>query len=147
MSVRKRLAKLLGSLWIVGAAVLIVLVVHSTNAGATQWFFRVNGQVSVNGHENSGYMHANTRRTFLLVTTTDGRKPETYVVPLISIKMWDCGSWHPVRFLPAPMGPWSSCNLPADPAAVDAPLPKTLLCRQRSVEFMTASGRRVKAEW
>lgn len=148
MMVLKKLAKLLGLLFILVAIVVVIFLVLSTMAGTTQWFFRVNGQVSVNGQENSGYMHANTLRTFLLVTTTDGQKPETYVVPLISIKMWGCSSWHPIRFLPTPMGTWSSCNLPAYSAVVvDPPLPKTLMCHQRSIEFTTASGRKVKAEF
>ena len=148
MTVLKRLAKLLGALLILSAVGVVILLVYSTIAGTTQWFFRVNGNVTVNGRETSGYIHANTLRTFLFVTTTDVRKPETYVVPLISIKMWDCGSWHPIRFLPTPVGAWHPCNLPADPAnLVDPPLSKTLVCRQRSVEFTTTSGRRVKAEW
>jgi hypothetical protein len=148
MTVLKKLAKLLGLLLIIGAVVVVVILVHSTMAGTTQWFFRVNGHVTINGRETSGYMHANTLRTFLFVTTTDGRKPETYVVPLIRIKMWDCGNWHPIRFLPTPTGAWHPCNLPADPAeVVDPPLPKTLVCRQRSVEFTTSSGRKVRAEW
>jgi hypothetical protein len=144
----KKLAKFLGWLLIISAVVVVSILVHSTMAGTTQWFFRVNGHVTVNGRETSGYMHANTRRTFLLVTTTDGPKPETYVVPLISIKMWDCGSWHPIRFLPVPIGAWHPCNLPADSAKVaDPALPKTLVCRQQSIEFTTTSGRKVRAEW
>ena len=149
MSVLKKVRKVLGWLVIVVALVCAVLLVHSTMAGTTEWFLRVKGRVIVNGHENSGYIHANTRRTFLFVTTTDGQKPETYVVPLISIKMWDCGEWNPIRFLPTAIGPLhSSCSLPVDPALeVDPPLPRTLVCRDRSVEFTTRSGRKVKAEW
>lgn len=149
MRVLRRLAKVVGSLLVVGIVALATVVAYSTMEGTTQWFFRVNGHVTVDGREASGYLHANTRRTFLLVTTTDGRRPETYVVPQISIKMWDCGNWHPIRFLPTAIGSlYPSCNLPADPATVvDPPLPRTLVCRQRSVEFTTASGRRVKAEW
>jgi hypothetical protein len=149
MRVLRRSVKVLGSLLVSVIVFLAIVVAYSTMKGTTEWFFRVNGQVTVAGRKTSGYMHANTRRTFLLVTTTDGRKPETYVVPQISIKMWVCGSWHPIRFLPIPMSPlYSSCNLPADPATVvDPPLPRTLVCRPRSVEFTTASGRKVKAEW
>lgn len=145
----KKLFRALVYLILAGIVLLAGLVTYSTLRGYTQWFFRVNGQVMVDGRKTSGFIHTNTLRTFLLVTTTDGRKLETYVVPLISIKMWDCGNWHPIRFLPTAIGTlYSSCNLPADPATVvDPPLPKTLVCRERSVEFTTASGRRVKAQW
>lgn len=145
----KKVLRLFGWILLAGMALGAFAISYSTSKGHLMWFFRVAGSVSVNGHYASGYMHANSLRTFLLVTTTDGRKPETYVVPLISIRMWDCGNWHPIRFLPTAIGDLhSSCMLPAEALTIiDPPLPGTLVRGEKSVEFTTASGRRVRAEW
>ena len=135
------------------AGVLVVAgaVLYSTVRGYMTWYFRVNGQVTVNGQKTTGYMHANYDRTVLLVTRTDGSKAETYLVPVSDSKpISDCGEWHPVRFLPFPMGDVSPpCTVHAvDPAkVVDAPVAATVIRKRRSVEFSTASGKKVRAEW
>jgi len=54
---------------IVGFIVLAALLLgafgllYSTVKGSTTWYFRVNGQVLVDGRQTSGYMHANADRT------------------------------------------------------------------------------------
>ena len=124
-------------------------VLYSTEKGYMKLYFRVNGDVLVDGGKTSGYMHASTDRAILLITRTDGTRPETYLVSLRSQSfISDCGKWHPVRFLPTAIEHVNPPCVFTDPAEVsDAPMPATLVRARKSVEFLTASGRRVKAEW
>jgi len=146
----KRLFRFLGSL-IFLALLLAGAMWYSTAKGYTTWYFRVSGQVTVDGHNTSGYLHANTERTLLLLTRTDEAKPETYLISLVHRKLiFDCGGWHPIRFFPMPIGDLNPpCSFfTVDPAkVVDAPVSATLVLSRRSVEFSTASGKKVKAEW
>jgi len=161
VSVSGRVDAMKTPLDILGALVVVVVLVavsitafaiwDSVAKGYTTWYFRVNGRVTVDGHKTTGYMHANTQRTVLLLTRTDGRRPETYLVSLGDEKaILDCGKWHPTRFLPFPIGHVNPpCSIftvePADVA--DAPVSATLVRERRSIEFSTASGKKVKAEW
>ena len=147
----KKLFQILGSVAFMGILLIAGAVIYSTVKGYTTWYFRVNGKITVDGHSTSGYMHANTQRTLLLLTRTDQVQPETYLVALEHGKgIVDCGQWHPIRFIPFPIG---DVNPPCsafvvDPATVlDAPLTKSLVLRRRSVEFSTSSGRKIIAEW
>ena len=140
--------------WLIFVSILLVVgaaVVYPTAKGHMKWYFRVNGQVTVDGHETGGYMHANTDRTILLVTRTDGIRPETYLVSLGNEKaVLDCGEWHPIRLLAFPVtdvNPPCSAVTVDSSRIVDAPVAATLVRRSRSVEFSTASGKNVKAEW
>ena len=88
----KRVVRIIGSLVLLVVVILVVAMVFSTAKGYTIWYFRVNGSVMVDGRETSGYMHANTHRDILLITRTDGSRPETYLVPVASGKpVLDCG--------------------------------------------------------
>jgi len=143
----RTLLKVLG--WLVLVAVLIVAAREFY--GNTVWFFRVRGQVTVDGHRTTGYMHANIRKTRLLLTRTDGSRPETYLVSLGDEKIiLDCGKWHPTRFVPSPLG---DVNPPCSPSSVepadvaDAPVATTLVRKRTSIEFSTASGKKIKAEF
>lgn len=145
----KRLLRVL--IWIVCVGILLTaaILVYSTAKGYTKWYFRVNGVVQVDGRTN-GYLHANSERTLLLVTRTDGVRPETYLVPLRDSEMIvDCGAWHPIRFLPTPVGdinpPCSGYDTPT--RFMDAPASWSRRTSPRSVEFSTASGKKIKAEW
>jgi hypothetical protein len=126
-------------------------VVYSTAKGYMSWYFRVNGEVTVDGHATPGYMHANTQRTVLLLTRTDEARPETYLVALEhGQRIIDCGEWHPSRFVPFSIGdvnpPCSAFSL--DPIKIlDAPVPKSLVLGRRSIEFSTSSGKKIRAEW
>jgi hypothetical protein len=147
----KRLARILGAL-ISGAILLLVIaLVYSTIKGYMTWYFRVNGSVTVDGHETSGYLHANTERTVLFITRMDLSRPETYLVPLeASKKILDCGEWHPIRFLPNPVGDLNqrcSATNVKQAKVLDSPVGATLVRASRSIEFATASGKKVKAEW
>ena len=146
----KKVLRILGWLLAAGVLVLVSGTLYSTLKEYTTWYFRVNGQVTVDGHETNGYMHANTERTILLVTRTDGARPETY---LVSFKhgngIAECGMWHPIRFLPTPVRdlhpPCTGLSVGTD--VVDAPVAATLVVQRRSVVFTTVSGKKVKAAW
>jgi len=56
----KKMLRILGWLLAAGVLVLVSATLYSTLEGYTTWYFRVNGQVTVDGHETNGYMHANT---------------------------------------------------------------------------------------
>lgn len=147
----KKILRTLGSVILATILTAVIAVVYSTVKGNTTWYFRVNGSVIVDGHPTGGYMHTNTQRTVLLITRTDGSRPQTYLVPLSGGKtIHDCGTWHPVRFLPIVEGElnplcYSIDTQPSD--MVDSPVGATLIRAGRSVQFMTASGKKVKAEF
>jgi hypothetical protein len=146
-----KLFQILGSLMFVSILLIAGAMLYLTLKGYTTWYFGVNGQVTIDGRKTAGYMHANARRTLLLLTRTDQTRPETYLVSLRDDKgIVDCGGFHPTRFLPFPIGDVNPpCSIfTADPAnVIDGPLAATLVRGRRSVEFSTTSGRRVKAEW
>jgi hypothetical protein len=143
--------RILGRVILAGAIVLALATAYSTVKGYTTWYFRVNGSVTVDGHPTAGYMHANTQRTVLLITRTDGSHPETYFVPVAANQaILDCGAWHPLRFVPNPVGDLDPrCSaMKAQPADVmDSPVGTTLVRAGRSIQFTTASGKKVKAEF
>ena len=143
-----KLLRTLGWFLFVGLLLAASSVVYATAKGYVTWYLRVNGVVTVDG-KKAGYLHANTDRTILLVTRTDGIRPETYLVPVASSKsILDCGQWHPVRFLPIVIGDLNPPCWFSDPKAVmDASVASTLVSSHRSVAFSTASGKKVKAEW
>lgn len=115
------------------------------------WYFRVSGQVTIDGRNTTAYMHGNAQRTLLLLMRTDGNRPETYLVSLRNDNdVVDCGGFHPTRFLPFLIGDVNPpCSIfTVNPAnVIDAPLAATLVRGRRSVEFSTASGKKVRAEW
>ncbi len=147
----KRLFQILGSVILVGFLLLAVAMVYSTSKGYMRWYFRVSGRVTVDGNATSGYLHANTQRTLLMLTRTDASRPETYLVTLEGDQaVIDCGQWHPIRFIPFPVGHLNPpCSVfTVEPTKVaDAPVSKTLVRRRQSVEFSTSSGKKIKAEW
>ena len=124
---------------------------YSTHRGHMTWYFRVNGLVTVDGRKTTGYLHANTQKTLLLLSRTDHDRPETYAVSLDRGRsILDCGEWHPIRFLPMPVGdvnPPCSGVTAAPAQDRDPPVPATLVRAPRYVEFSTASGKKVKGEW
>lgn len=146
----RKLTQILAALLSIGLAVVAVGLAYSTVKGYTTWYFRMSGVVTVDGHETSGYLHASADRTILLVTRTDGKKAETYLVPVAGrAAIWDCGEWTPVRFFPNPVGDLPSrCFAMTNSAKIsDAPISSTLVREGRFVSFSTASGKNVKAEW
>lgn len=146
-----KILRFLRSLLLIGILGVVLAVGYSTATGNTVWYFRVNGSVNVDGHPTGGYMHANTQRTLLLITRTDGSRPETYLVALGTSKsILGCGAWHPIRFLPNVVGDLNSrCSATnVDPDDVmDSPVGTSLVRARRSIQFTTVSGKRVKAEF
>lgn len=134
-----------------GILVFAIAAACATVKGDMDWYFRVNGSVIVDGHPTSGYMHANRERTVLLITRTDGGRPETYLVPLgTSESILDCGAWHPIRFLPnvvEHLNPRCSAMTVKPADLMDAPVGATLVRARRSIQFTTASGKKVRAEF
>jgi hypothetical protein len=146
----KKLFSILFWFVFVGLIVAAAAMLYSTERGYMTWYFRVNGRVTVDGQPTSGYLHANTQKTILLLTRTDASRPETDLMPLDPHQpMLDCGEWHPIRFLPMAVGDLNPpCSGFTDPARVhDPPVGKTLVRAPRSVEFSTVSGRKIKGEW
>lgn len=146
----KKLLRALGTI-----AFLVLLfsagsLAYSTWRGHTQWYFRVNGQVAVNGHRTSGYLHANIDKTFLILTRTDDLRPESYLISLGSTKtVFDCGEWHPIRLLPFPVGDVNPpCSFFTDPAKIHDPVIAATLQRSpHFIELSTASGKKVRGQW
>jgi hypothetical protein len=107
----------------------------------------------VNGRATAGYLHANTKKTLLLLTRTDDPKPETYLVFLereAKMQVLDCGEFHPLRFLPFPVGHLNPpCSVfSGEPVKFqDPPLSTTLTIGRNYVEFSTASGKRIRGQW
>jgi hypothetical protein len=146
----KKLLRIFGWLVLAVVTAAISLLLYSTTKGHTSWFLRVNGVVTVDGQKTNGYLHANTNRTLLLVTRTDLGRPETYLVPVRANEMIiDCGDWHPIRFLPVPIGdlnpPCSGYDTPT--GVKDGPKSWSVVTSRRSVEFYTTSGKKIRAEW
>jgi hypothetical protein len=87
----------------------------------------------------------------LLITRTDGNRPETYLVTLAANgPILDCGAWHPIRFLPNVVGDLNArcLAMKVKPAGGSDSPPRTTLARAgRSIEFTTTSSKKVKAEW
>jgi hypothetical protein len=134
-----------------GTIILLALLLFAVSATHSRWYFRVNGQVVVNGRTTTGYMHANTKKTFLILTRTDDSQPETYLVSLeTKAGVLDCGEFHPPRFLPFPIG---HLNPPCsffigDPVKFhDPPIAATLTTGRNFIEFSTASGKKVRGQW
>jgi len=145
----KKVLKIVGSVALAGLLLGVFVLLYSTVNRSTKWYFRVNGQVLVDG-QTSGYMHANIDRTMLLVTRTDREKAETYLVPVADrAAILDCGEWSPIRFIPNPVGDGNPpCSALTNLAKTsDAPISSTLVRAGRFVSFSTASGKKIKAQW
>jgi hypothetical protein len=152
----RRLVRVLGTGILLGLLLFAGLLSYSTWRGYTHWYFRVNGDVIVNGQQTTGYLHASTDKTLLLLTRTDDSQRETYVISLGQVSLGgegavaDCGGWHPVRFLPYAVGHWNS---PCSASTVDAvkphdpPVPATLTTGRNFIQFSTASGKKVRGQW
>src|SRR5215471_7225993 len=138
----KKVFRIAGSIALGALLLGVFALMYSTVKGTTRWYFRVNGQVLVDGQQTSGYMHANADRTILLITRTDGARAETYLVPVADrTTVLDCGDWRLVRFIPNPVeGANPPCSGVADSAKTsDAPVSSTLVREGRFVSFSTAS--------
>ncbi|HKV81878.1 MAG TPA: hypothetical protein VJP02_27270 [Candidatus Sulfotelmatobacter sp.] len=140
----------LGRIAFLALLLAVGAIVYSTWRGYIRWYFRVDGQVLVDGQKTTGYLHTNTGKTILLLTRTDNSRPETYLVSLGPTKtIIDCGEWHPLRFLPFPIGDLNPpCSKFTDPVKIhDPPTTATATAGRKFIEFSTTSGKKVRAQW
>jgi hypothetical protein len=133
--------------------VLITLAVaYSTCSGYMVWYLPIRSRIFLDDHETEGYVHrCLTDHRLVMITIRNNPKPETYLVWLEHRhNIVDCGQFHPPPYLPIPIGdlspPCSMFNI--DPTEVrDPPMTQTLLTTPMSVEFSTASGHKIRAQW
>ncbi len=129
------------------------LVTYSTARGYTDWWLTANGHVEVDG-VSSGYLHEDWSHSSVLITRTDLKPHQSYLVHLSTTKsLAYCGDWHAPRM---PLFPIGDLNPPClgfdrdDDAKTqrgDFPISSTLLVKDRLVEFSTMQGRKVTASW
>ena len=125
----------------------------STAHGYMSWWFSSSSQVAVDG-VRSGFLHVNWEHTAVIITRTDLRPSQSYLVGLsgkTSLTHCGDGDWQAPR-LPAfsngDVNPPCSffSNGSALPVADNAVL-STLTARPGFVEFQTAHGKKVTASW
>jgi hypothetical protein len=151
----KTFLRALGRIALLGLLLAVGAIGYSTWRGYIRWYFRVDGQVLINGQKTTGYLHANTDKTILLLTRTDDSRPETYLVFLGPTKtVFDCGELHPLRFLPTPIGdlnppcPGITVDPSIDSARFhDPPTTATATTGRNFIEFSTSSGKKVRGQW
>ncbi|HYM76567.1 MAG TPA: hypothetical protein VE377_11370 [Candidatus Dormibacteraeota bacterium] len=145
----KPLLRVLGRIALLTLLLVVASIVYSTWRGYTHWYFRVDGQVLVNGQTTAGYLHTDTDKTLLLVTRTDDSRPETYLISLGQKTVLDCGEWHPLRFLPFPVGHVNPpcTTLTVDPSKVHDPPATGVTTGRNFIEFSTRSGKKVRGQW
>jgi hypothetical protein len=133
------------------ALLIAIVLAYSTAKGYTIWWFRANGSVKVNG-VSSGYLHKELSGRAWIVTRTDSRPSQSYLVSLNgSEHMIYCGDWHAPRF---PVFPFGDVNPPcvgfltdSEIQKADLPHSSTLSVKPGVIEFSTMSGKKVTASW
>jgi hypothetical protein len=133
------------------ALLITVPITYSTAHGYTNWWFRYGGNVAVDGDRN-GYLHTNSSRTAVIVTRTDSKMRQSYLVQVSGSKsLIYCGDWQAPQFPIFPIGDVNPpclgfLNDPVSPEA-DRPLNSTLRAGPGFVEFFTKRGKKVTASW
>jgi len=156
MSARwNRVAKLalkVGGRLLFAFAVLIAAgLTYSTVNGYMGWWFWSSGSVAVDGTRH-GYIHINRQHSAVIITRTDLRPSQSYLVGLSGRKyLIHCGDWQAPRFPAFPIGdvnaPCSIFSNGSDLPVADNAVFSTLTARPGFVEFHTARGKRVTASW
>jgi len=124
---------------------------YSTAHGYMTWWFSSSGSVAVDGVP-SGFLHVNREHSAVIVTRTDLRPNQSYLVGLSGRKsLTHCGDWQPPRLPAFPIGdvnpPCSFFRNGPDSPVADYAVLSTLTSRPGFVEFQTAHGKRVTASW
>jgi hypothetical protein len=120
---------------------------YSTSHGYMTWWFTSSSQVAVDG-VRSGFLHVNWGRSAVIITRTDLRPSESYLVGLSGKKfVTHCGDWQAPRLPAFPIGDTNPPCLFVDLPAADNAVSSTLTARQGFVEFQTEHGKRVTASW
>jgi hypothetical protein len=124
---------------------------YSTAHGYMTWWFSSSSQVVVDG-VRSGFLHVNRDHSRVIITRTDLRPSQSYLVGLSDKKsLTHCGNWQAPRLPAFPIGDVNPpCSFFSDgsdlPLADNAEL-STLTARPGFVEFQTEHGKRVTASW
>ena len=124
---------------------------YSTTHGYTTWWFSSSGQVAVDG-VRSGFLHVNRKHSAVIITRTDLRPSQSYLVGLSGEKsLTHCGDWQAPRLPAFPIGdvnqPCSFFSNGSDLAVADNAVFSTLTARPGFVEFQTERGKKVTASW
>jgi len=141
-----------------GFAVLIVvmlivgLLVLATVQGHVAWLVWSPSRVTVNGKPN-GYVHTCAARSFLILTRTDGKQHQSYLISWRDRRrLIHCGDWVAPRFPLFPMG--GDINPPCSGLAYtwevnprDEVADVPFLVRDGFVQFLTEGGNKIEANW
>ncbi len=124
---------------------------YSTAHGYITWWFSSSGRVAVDGVP-SGFLHVNREHSAAIVTRTDLRPSQSYLVGLAGRKsLTHCGDWQAPRFPAFSIGdvnpPCSFFSNGSDLPVADNAVLSTLTARPGFVEFQTAHGKKVTASW
>jgi hypothetical protein len=142
----------LAGVGLVGFALLIVVgSLYSTANGYMTWWFSSKSQVTVDG-VRSGFLHVNWEHSRVIITRTDLRPSQSYLVRLDGKKfLTHCGVWQAPRF---PVFSFDDVNPPcsffsngSDLLVADNAVLSTLTARPGFVEFQTEHGKKVTASW
>jgi hypothetical protein len=139
-----------------GVLVFLVILItfalaYSTKNGFTTWWFWSGGSVTVDG-VRSGYLHRSWDRAAVIITRTDSKPSQSYLVWVPGKKfLIHCGEWHAPRLPAFPIGdvnpPCSVLSNGSNMPTADNPVDSTLIGRPGSVEFYTVQGKKVTASW
>ena len=124
---------------------------YSTAHGYTTWWFSSTSQVAIDG-VRSGFLHVNSEHSAVIITRTDLRPSQSYLVGLSSRKfLIHCGDWQAPRLPAFPIGdvnpPCSFFSNGSDLSVADNAVLSTLTARPGFVEFKTEHGKKVTASW
>jgi len=151
---RKRVVKMVLRLAGVGLflfALLFASLWYSTAHGYMTWWFSSSSQVAVDG-VRSGFLHVNSEHSAVIITRTDLRPSQSYLVGLSGRKsVTHCGNWEAPRLPAFPIGdvnpPCSFFSNGSDLPVADNAVLSTLTARLGFVEFKTEHGKKVTASW
>lgn len=124
---------------------------YSTAHGYMTWWFSSSSHVTVDG-VRSGFLHVNRGHSAVIITRTDLRPSQSYLVGLSGRKyLTHCGDWQAPRLPAFSIGdvnpPCSFFSNGSDLPVADNAVLSTLTARPGFVEFKTEHGKKVTASW
>jgi hypothetical protein len=124
---------------------------YSTAHGYMTWWFSSSSQVAVDS-VRSGFLHVNREHSAVIITRTDLRPSQSYLVGLSGKKsLTHCGDWQAPRLPAFSIGdvnpPCSFFSNGSDLPVADNAVLSTLTARPGFVEFQTERGKKVTASW
>ena len=133
------------------ALLIAVGLWYSTAHGHMTWWFSSSSLVAVDG-ARSGFLHVNREHSAVIITRTDLRPSQSYLVRLSGKNfLTHCGDWQAPRLPAFPIGdvnpPCSLFSNRSDFPVVDNAALSTLTARPGFVEFQTERGKKVTASW